>query len=412
MIISASLSPNSEPDDVLLALKVLLVPGNWIQGQAQKEVEDWFKKNYFGATVATFNSGRSALFALLQYFGISHGDEVIVQAFTCVAVPNAVLWVGATPIYVDLDDTYNLDFSECEKKITKKTKAIIVQHTFGLPADIEAIVALAKKNNLLVIEDCAHCLGTLYKGKMLGSYGDAAFFSFGRDKVVSSVWGGAACINEKCKIENVKLKLREIHDAIPYPSKFWIFQQLLHPIAFRLILPLYQLGIGKLLLVCLQTFKMLSFPVYPEEKNGEQPNVFPKKYPNALAVLLVRQLRKLERYQWQRCENTSVYMNKLKSSGKVVEQVKEYRLGLLRYPMTVDNPKELIEYAKTQGILLGNWYHHVIDPSGVDFVRLGYKKGSCPKAEYAAKHIVNLPTRVSSDVRDRVVEAIQYTNAF
>ena len=120
---------------------------------------------------------------------IGEGDEVLVQAFTCVAVPNSVLWAQATPVYADIDATLNIDPIDVEKKITNRTKAIIVQHTFGIPADMDALVALAKKHNILLIEDCAHSLGATYKGKKVGTFGDAAFFSFGRDKVVSSVFG-------------------------------------------------------------------------------------------------------------------------------------------------------------------------------------------------------------------------------
>ena len=406
MIISSSLSPNTESDDVALALRVLFSPHTWLEGTAQKTVEDWFEKKYPGAIVVTFNSGRSSLFALLDAFDIGNGHEVIVQAFTCVAVPNAVLWMGATPVYADIDDTYNMDIVDLEKKITEKTKAIIVQHTFGIPANIEAIIALSHKHNLVVIEDCAHCLGSSYKGKQLGSFGDAAFFSFGRDKVVSSVWGGAGIISAKWKVQSGKLK--RLHDALSYPSKFWIVQQLLHPIAFSVILPLYQIGMGKLLLVCLQKLKLLSYPVYPEEKRGQQPTQFPKKYPNALAELLIGQLNKLERYQKQRHDALLVYMKRLKSNKKINELIAAHTLGLLRFPLIVENSAEMRVHARDKGILLGNWYHHVIDPAGVDLIRVGYKRGWCPKAEYAAAQTINLPTRISSEQVGKVIHVLNH----
>ncbi|KKU80518.1 MAG: DegT/DnrJ/EryC1/StrS aminotransferase, partial [Candidatus Gottesmanbacteria bacterium GW2011_GWA1_47_8] len=192
-MISASLSPNTEPDDVWLAIQTLFSPWKWQNGEALLRVRQWF-----GGEITLFSSGRVSLFAILKSFEIGTGDEVIIQAFTCVAVPNSVLWSGATPVYVDIDDTCNIDPQNVEKKITNKTKAIIIQHTFGIPADLVELAKIAKKHGLLIIEDFAHSLG-------LHISGDAAFFSFGRDKVISSVWGGGAVINSKYQMANDKL---------------------------------------------------------------------------------------------------------------------------------------------------------------------------------------------------------------
>jgi dTDP-4-amino-4,6-dideoxygalactose transaminase len=383
-IISASLSPNTEFDDVWLALRLLLVPWIWQRGAASGKVEAWFRKYLSTTCAVTFNSGRSALLAILKAFDIGKGDEVIVQAFTCVAVPNSVRWAGATPVYADIGGSYNLDPADVVKKITSKTKAIIVQHTFGVTAAIVELMAITKKYNLLLIEDCAHSLGTT------GKLGDAAFFSFGRDKVISSVFGGLATI----RVDHPKqiTALKAYHKKLNTPSVSWIFQQLFHPVAFAVILPLYRLGAGKAILVMLQRLRLLGFPVYREEKLGRQPDDFPAKYPNALAILLLKQLKKLERFNKQRQEAAKIY-----GSGE---------FSYLRYPVRVDNPQEVIQKAKRQGILLGNWYHNIIDPTGVAFENIGYIKGSCPHAEEAAKHIINLPTRISAREAKRVVHAL------
>lgn len=361
-MISCSLSPNTERDDIFAALRTLCTPWKWKYGRALIEV----KKNFPDKTIF-FNSGRSALLAILKAFDIGAGDEVIVQAFTCVAVPNSVAWSGAKPVFADIDETYNLDPRDVEKKITHRTKAVIVQHTFGMPAQIAKIQTIAKKNKLFIIEDFAHTMSLPIRG-------DAAFYSFGRDKVVSSVWGGAAIINEKYDMTNAKLKLKQFQEKVPMPGYFWIFQQLLHPIAFSIILLLYDVTIGKIILVVAQKLHLLSFPVYKEEKVGRKPNDFPAKYPNALAALLVNQLNKLDRYTQQRKEASKVY-------GR--------EFPYLRFPLRVENPTQEIAKAKKHGILLGNWYHNVIDPESP------YKPVDCPKADLAAKHIINLPTRIS-----------------
>lgn len=392
--IAISLSPNTQLDDIWQAVKTLVQPWNWKKGCAVEKIEQWFK-DYFEATHAvSFNSGRSALYAVLKSFDIGEGDEVLLQAFTCVAVPDPIIWIGAKPIYVDIDETLNIDFGALEKYINKKTKAIIVQHTFGVPAKIEMIKKIAQKHDLILIEDCAHALGGSFKSKKLGTFGDAAFFSFGRDKVISSVFGGVAIINSKFKTgaPRTSSKLRDLQKKLPFPNYFWILQQLLHPIAFALILPLYNIAIGKLILVVLQKLRLLSKPVYLEEKNGEKPSVFPARYPNALARLLLCQLKKLEIYNKLRKEKALCYFDQLTDKKGLVLPTQIEGALYLRFNLLTDKAEKILNIARERKMLLGNWYKNIIDPEGVDLEKLGYKKGSCPNAERMAKLSVNLPT--------------------
>lgn len=190
------------------------------------------------------------------------------------------------------------------------------------------------------------------------------------------------------------------------PNYFWIFQQLVHPIAFSVVLASYNLWIGKLLLYVLQRLHLLSFPVYPEEKQGVRPNDFPAKFPNALAALLMKQLTKLGRYNQTRRSIVQYYelaMQKTKGIRSV--GVRDGAI-FLRYPIFVSDPRHAIALAKKHGVLLGNWYHNVIDPNGVDYRTIGYQKGTCPKAEESAGHIINLPTRISKVSADRVFAAL------
>ncbi|MDP1722627.1 MAG: aminotransferase class I/II-fold pyridoxal phosphate-dependent enzyme [Candidatus Gottesmanbacteria bacterium] len=420
-IISPSLSPNTESDDVWEAVRAFLKPRSWQRGSAIDEIEHWFKDYYDASAAVSFDSGRSALYAILEAFGIGLGDDVLVQAFTCVAVPNSIRWAGATPVYVDIDKRFNIDPKDLEKKITKQSKAIIVQHTFGIPAAMDAILTIARKHNLIVIEDCAHSLGATYHNRTVGSLGDAAFFSFGRDKVLSSVWGGMAIISQKSPpkadqpmAEKVKSppageagqKLRQIQEKLPYPSRIWIVQQLFHPIAFAVILPLYNLIIGKVILECLKRLGLLSKPVNDQELRGEKPLFMPRRYPNALARLLMRQLVKLKRYTIKRRRTVAYYQEVFQSRNEII-MPKSIPGGVyLRFPILVQNQEEVMMRAKRAGILLGNWYTSVIDPVQVNRENVGYIAGSCPKAEIYARHIINLPTLISEDEARRVVAMV------
>lgn len=400
-IISASLSPNAEADDVWEAAIALLTPWRWLAGRHEADVRAWFGRTFPQFETVTCNSGRSALYLICKAFGIESGDEVLVQSFTCVAVPNSILWNGAIPVYVDIDRTLNFDVSDAEKKISSKTRALVIQHTLGLPADLNRITKFAKKHKLLLIEDCAHAIGAEYNGKPIGSYGDASFFSFGRDKVISSVFGGAAMIRKSHK--KAVSALRRLHDELPMPARFWIFQQVVHPVLFAVILPLYVSGIGKAMLIVFQKLSLLSLPVYASEKRGKQPAGFPSAYPDVLARLILRQFTKLDRFNRHRRKIAALYMNALKGSTSVTLLSYPKESVFLRFPMLVKNPDILLKKAKSNGILLGNWYHNVIDPIGVDFAAVGYKIGSCPAAERTAECIINLPTNITHKEAERIL---------
>ena len=148
----------------------------------------------------------------------------------------------------------------------------MVQHTFGMPANMDEIIAFVE-HNLILIEDCAHSLGAEYRGKKVGTFGKAAFFSFSRDKVISSVYGGMVVTNDlPCR------KTSTSSGRIWLSIYFWIFQQLLHPILMNyIILPIYNfLDLGKYFLVLSQWLHILSKAVHWKEKRGESLIIFRK----------------------------------------------------------------------------------------------------------------------------------------
>jgi len=211
--ISISLSPNVEADDVSLAFKLLFQP--WKGKEAAGELEREFKK-YLGAEHAfSFNSGRSAALSIFNSLGLEKGDEVLLQAFTCNAAVNPVIWSGLKPVYVDVDeDTFNIDVEDLKRKITGKSKVVMVQHTFGLPANMDEVLEVCRINNLILVEDCAHALGAFYKGKKVGTLGKATFFSFSRDKVISSVYGGLMVTDD----DELAQRVKEYQENIKSPS--------------------------------------------------------------------------------------------------------------------------------------------------------------------------------------------------
>ena len=182
--------PNITNADIKEAKKVLK-SGMLVQGKVVRELEEQINK-YIGSTYCScVSNGTASLHLALVALGIGPGDEVIVPSLSFVATANVVEIVGATCVFVDVHPRYfNIDESQIEKVITKKTKAIIPVHEFGLSANMTKIVEIAKKYNLFIIEDAACALGATYENKYAGTFGDFGSFSLHPRKAITSGEGG------------------------------------------------------------------------------------------------------------------------------------------------------------------------------------------------------------------------------
>ena len=162
---------------------------------------------YVGRKFAiAFNSGTSALHAVLLAYGIKTGDEVIVPSFTFIATVNSVLFVDAKPVFADIEEeTYGLDPESVKEKITNKTKAIMPIHYGGCPCKIRELREIAEDHSLILIEDAAESLGAKVDGRLVGSFGDAAMFSFCGNKVITTGEGGMIVTDSKDIYERLKL---------------------------------------------------------------------------------------------------------------------------------------------------------------------------------------------------------------
>jgi perosamine synthetase len=403
--ISISLSPNTEKDDIRLAFKLIFQPWKWKRGKTIKSIEYKFKEYLKAKYAFSFNSGRSSLYAILKALNLEVGSEVLLQAFTCNAVANPILWLKLKPVYIDCDeDNFNIDINDLKKKITSKSKVLIVQHTFGLPTDMDEIMNFVQQNNLILIEDCAHSLGAEYKGKKVGTFGKAAFFSFSRDKVISSVYGGIALTNDG----KLAQEIEKVYQNFSYPGYYWIFQQLLHPLLLNyIILPVYNLvDLGKVFLVLSQWLHILSKAVHWKEKRGEKPDYFPRKLPNALALIALNQFNKLDKFYNHRKQIANFYYRSLGNSSFIFpEIIQGSKPSFLRVPVKhVEAHKIIWEAWNKQNILIGDWYTSPIAPEDTKLDKMQYTIGSCPKAERLSKITLNLPTHIN--IREKEAERI------
>lgn len=342
--------------------------------------------------LATFRSGRNSLRAILMAMGIGDGDEVILPGFTCAVVPYTIVQCGAKPVYVDIRSDYRMNLEALRSSLTERTKAIIAQHTFGLPERLPEILALARSRGIRVIEDCAHVLpGSAYDGKPLGTWGDAAYFSFERGKTISSSWGGAAVTSE----EEIGRALSQIQAGVPHFNRnahLKVGVQLLlilllhHPKLFALL---------SLIRASMARRGVVPNAVPPGECRGDPPNPILGRLTDTQAALLLVQIKRLSSISEQRRSCVRALATRL--GGTPVD------LPLMWYPLQVANAAEAVEHFAAHQIELRRW-EAPLTPAGCDTARAGYRWGSCPEAENISRGCVALPTMLSKSDLERVVE--------
>jgi dTDP-4-amino-4,6-dideoxygalactose transaminase len=360
------------------------------------------------------NTGRSSFYLILKALGISQGDEVIIQSFTCMALTVPLIWLNVKPIYADINlKTYNLTLDSIKQLITEKTKAIVVQHTFGIPAEIENIkeyidkLNQERKNKIYLIEDCAHCLNIKKGEKYLGQFGDAAFFSFGQDKVITTTQGGCAVANN----EEVEKNLKSIYKEIPEMPKSMVKYNLQYPLLWNRIKDLYykplllanskyfsKFTIGKFLILL---YRFLGLIKQQASKNNfGDPNTDIYKLSIAQKHLLHNQLQKLPKYTKHRNKIVEIYSKDLNLNLEGF---------LIRYPVIVDDPSLIKRQLQNEHIIIGNWYNYPVIPRGIDLNKVNYKKGSCPNTESIIDNIINLPTdiHVSENIAHQIANTIK-----
>ena len=186
------------------------------QGQVVHEFERAFAQKMNAKYAVSTNSGTAALHLVLLAMGIGEQDEVVIPSYVCSALLNAVKYIGATPILAEIDPgNYNLDPDDVQRRLTRRTKAVIVPHLFGLAADMEGLLAL----NVPIIEDCAQAIGSTYRQKCVGTFGEAAIFSFYATKVMTTGEGGMVVSGSKGLIDRVR-DLREYDNKDKYKIRY------------------------------------------------------------------------------------------------------------------------------------------------------------------------------------------------
>lgn len=341
----------------------VLASGHFILGEEVRAFENSFAKKMGTKCGIGVASGSDALLLALMALGVHAGDEVITTPFTFIATATAIARLGAKPVFADIDpDTFQINPSEIEKKLTELTKAILPVHLYGLACDMSAIMKLAKEHNVSVVEDCAQSAGARWKGKPTGSFGELGAFSFYPTKTLGAYGDGGMITTGNEKLHELLLSLRA------HGSKG-----------------------GK----------------YRHEFVGIN-----SRLDEIQAAILNVKLKRLGRANERRRKAGRLYDALFECAKiravRVPKPAKDVTCVYHQYAIYAGNRDALLTHLQSKGIA-ANVYYPIPLHLQPCFSYLGYKKGDFPNTEQASESVLNLPIfpEISPAQQKFVVSSIQ-----
>lgn len=339
-----------------------------------------------------FWKGRVALYSILRCLGLQPGDEVIVPGFTCVVVANAIIYLGAKPIYADIDPlSYNINVETVEPLISSRTKVIIAQNTFGLSPDLDSLLSLAEERGICLIEDCAHGLGGSYKNRPAGTVAHASFFSTQWSKPLTTGLGGVAYIRDK----SLAGKMAEFYKTLPEPNAFDKAMLALQLLLF----PLVNYPNIYYALVNLYRFLTQKAGLSVGSSSGDEllrpamPTNYLKRMGTLQFRLFFKNLKRLKNKVIKRNHVWNFY-NAYFCNTNIQTPYPTEPAGhsMLRYPIRVRNKSKVLSLAMRHKIPIGDWFVSPLHPIEGNLEPWGYRYGMCPHAEKACEEVINLFT--------------------
>lgn len=360
-----------DEDDIWAVTEVLT--SDWLTtGPKVKEFEEKLARRVGARYAVVLNSGTAALHAAYFAAGVRNGDEIITSPLTFAATANAALYLGARPVFVDVEyDTGNLDPLLIEKAVSTKTRVIAPVDFTGRPAEMDAIMAAAQKHNLVVVEDAAHALGAVYKGKNIGSVADMTIFSFHPVKHITTGEGGAVATDD--------------------------------PVFYQELLKFRSHGITK---EQGQLTELHGDWYYEMQTLG-----YNYRMTDIQCALGISQLDKLDRFVEKRRRIAGEYRERLDGLAEYLELPGDnldasWHLYVIKVKSGPAERKRLYDYLHTRRV--GVQVHYLPVYWHPYYRELGYKKGLCPRAEEFYSKALSLPIfpKMTREDMDRVCKDI------
>ncbi len=378
-------------DEFKKVFKALFSKSDIVNGEKNQNYRSLLQKTFRSKQIYTFASGRMGFYSILKSLGIAKDDEIIIASYTCVVVPNAIIYSGAKPIYCDINRyDFNVDVNKIEALITDKTKVIYAQHTFGQMCDVHAIKKIAQRHNIPVIEDVALSLGAKDGEYYAGTIGDFGYFSTDRTKMINTSLGGFVSVNNPKYIETFEKEYAQV----PYLSHtfskklartFLIDLVMMHP-------RLYWLG-----KFTNPVFRKLGIVKYflderKHDKNQIIDYPYPARFSSILAIIGISQLTHLEDNLQHRRKIAKYYNNIFNVYPELY--MNDKKNVFLRYSFLIENRDHWEKYF-AQKIDLSIWFKTIAVGKDEHFEDIHYSDGQNSESEFVAKHIFNLPTHLN-----------------
>lgn len=349
-------------DEIAIGINDVLDKTAFSGGPFVEKFEKHFAEYCNTQYACGLNSGTSALHLAMEVLGIKAGDEVILPANTFVATAWGISYVGATPVFVDCDEYYNIDVNEVVKHISPKTKAVIGVHLYGQPCDIDSLESICKEKGIYFVEDAAQAAGASYHGKKIGGFGEMACFSFYPGKNLGAYGeGGGITTNNSFYLERIQSlrnhgsKERYYHDEVGY------------------------------------NFRM----------DGIQ------------GVVLDIKLKYLDNWNKIRQNIAARYLSEIVNANVKLPKIRENVVSIFHlFVVQVSDRKHFMNYLAENEV--GSALHYPV-PCHLQkaYSFLGYKEGDFPKSEFHARHCVSLPifAEMTDDEIDKVINVVNsYSN--
>jgi dTDP-4-amino-4,6-dideoxygalactose transaminase len=327
-------------------------------------------------------------YSILKTINIKNNDEIIIPSFTCIVVPNAILYAGAKPVYCDINENdFNIDVSAIESLINPNTKILYAQHTFGQMCNIKKIKVLAEKYNLLVIEDAALSIGASIDSQYAGTIGDFGYYSTDRSKVINTGLGGIVSVNNEKYVENFE----QYYAEVPFLNKEYTKKIAKTFVLNLLTLNSYTYWFGKFVNAILTKLKIMTYFLDEQFTNLEEIKKYPypAKLSNIFATIGISQVNNLDSNILNR-KTISKYYNSILGIY-TDDYINSSQNIFLRYSFLVKN-RDYWENRFYSKIDLSIWFKTVVSGKDNNFQDINYTVGSSKISEYVCKHIFNLPT--------------------